>query len=91
MKRHNLYLDEEKLRTLRVVAASENVTVSDLVREAIDRIIADRLSGAKRSPSENLQVRLNRLFEHVAQKIPADLSEEEIDERALGRRHLESV
>ncbi len=91
MKRHNLYLDEEKLRTLRVVAASESVTVSDLVREAIDRIIADRLSGAKRSPSENLQDRLNRLFEHVAQKIPAGLSEEEIDERALGRRHLESV
>ena len=80
MKRHNLYLDEEKLRTLRVVAASESVTVSDLVREAIDRIIVERLSGTKRSPSENLEVRLNRLFERVAQNIPTDLSEQEIDE-----------
>ncbi|TAM90894.1 hypothetical protein EPN42_05185 [bacterium] len=84
MKRYNLYLDEAKLRTLRVVAASESMTVSDLVREAIDRIITDRLSGKKRSSSENLQDRLNRFFEHVAQKISASLSEEEIDERVLG-------
>ena len=80
MKRHNLYLDEEKLRSLRVVAASENVTVSDLVREAIDRIIVDRLSGTERSPLENCQARLNRLFERVAQKIPTGFLEQEINE-----------
>ena len=43
MRRTNFYVDPEKLRTLKMVAASEGGSVSDLVREAIDEIIDKRL------------------------------------------------
>ncbi len=44
MRRTNLYLDPEKLRALKMLAASEGASVSDLVREAIDGIIDKHLA-----------------------------------------------
>lgn len=43
MRRTNLYLDPDKLRALKMLAATEDASVSDLVREAIDTLIDRRL------------------------------------------------
>jgi len=45
MKRTNFYVDDERLTALKHVAATEKSSVSDLVREGIDRVIRERMRG----------------------------------------------
>jgi Arc/MetJ-type ribon-helix-helix transcriptional regulator len=45
MKRTNFYVDDERLEALKHVATTESVSVSDLVREGIDRVIRERMRG----------------------------------------------
>ena len=45
MKRTNFYVDDERLEALKHVATTESVSVSDLVREGIDRVIRERMHG----------------------------------------------
>ena len=45
MKRTNFYVDTERLEALKHVATTESVSVSDLVREGIDRVIRERMHG----------------------------------------------
>ena len=45
MKRSNFYVDDERLEALKHVATTERVSVSDLVREGIDRVIRERMRG----------------------------------------------
>jgi Arc/MetJ-type ribon-helix-helix transcriptional regulator len=45
MKRTNFYVDDERLAALKHVATTERVSVSDLVREGIDRVIRERMRG----------------------------------------------
>ena len=45
MKRTNFYVDDERLDALKHVATTEQVSVSDLVREGIDRVIRERMRG----------------------------------------------
>jgi hypothetical protein len=52
MNRHNFYVDEERMAMLRKLASVQDVSVSDLVREAIDLVIADRMNNPRPSPSD---------------------------------------
>ena len=45
MKRTNFYVDDERLEALKHVATTEHISVSDLVREGIDRVIRERMRG----------------------------------------------
>ena len=50
MRRTQIYLDDEQRDTLTVLAQERGVTASAIIREAIDRFIAEQLS-----PEDNLQ------------------------------------
>ncbi len=52
MNRHNFYLGEERMAMLRKLASVQDVSVSDLVREAIDMLITDRMNNPRPSPQE---------------------------------------
>lgn len=53
MKRTNFYVDDERLTALKHVAATEHSSVSDLVREGIDRVIRERM----RRPPDRAKLR----------------------------------
>jgi hypothetical protein len=77
MRRTNLYLDPEKLRALKMLAANEDASVSDLVREAIDTMIDRRLS--ERAPADlRTTTTLDDVLRRVDEKRPP-LSQDEID------------
>ena len=50
MKRTTIFADEEMLTSLREIAQQEGLSVAELVRQALDRFIAER-QGGKRLPS----------------------------------------
>ena len=77
MRRTNLYLDPEKLRALKMLAANEDASVSDLVREAIDTMIDGRLN--ERAPADpRTTTMLDDVLRRVDGKRPP-LSQDEID------------
>ena len=73
--RSNFYVDSERLRALRKMADTEETSVSDLVREGIDRVIADRMARPKRERSE-LRTKLEAFLERYADTGPERLLEE---------------
>ena len=76
--RTNLYLDRDKLEVLKVLAVAEQSNVSDIVREAIDRVIADRMK--ERGPDlPSARKRFNALLERVGKRIES-ASESEVEE-----------
>lgn len=52
MNRHNFYVDEQRMEKLRKLASVQDASVSDLVREAIDMLIADRMESPLPSQRE---------------------------------------
>jgi hypothetical protein len=52
MNRHNFYVDEQRMTMLRRLAEVEGGNISLLLREAIDKLIADRLNTPRPSPAE---------------------------------------
>jgi Arc/MetJ-type ribon-helix-helix transcriptional regulator len=52
VNRHNFYVDEERMAMLRKLASVQDASVSDLVREAIDMLLADRMNNPRPSPQE---------------------------------------
>jgi hypothetical protein len=84
MRRTNLYLDPEKLRALKMIAASEDASVSDLVREAIDGMIAKRLSKIDAPPENGSMAQLSTTLlddalRGIDAKRPADIPQDEIE------------
>lgn len=74
MQRTNIYLEEQQLRALKHLAAEERHSVADLVREAIDDYLAKRMT------DETLwRERLETLLARVRNRVPADVSPEEIE------------
>ncbi len=74
MQRINIYLEEEQLRPLKHLAAEERHSVVDLVREEVDDY------PAKRMTDETLwRERLEMLLARVRNRVPADVSPEEIE------------
>jgi hypothetical protein len=76
MRRTNLYLDPDKLRALKMLAASEDASVSDLVREAIDTLIDRRLN--ERAADPHATPTLDDVLRRVDAKRPP-LTQDEID------------
>ncbi len=61
--RSNFYLDTDRLDALKQLAKSEETSISDLVREGIDRVISERMNCPRRERNElrtNLQAFLQR-------------------------------
>jgi hypothetical protein len=49
MNRHNFYVDEERMAMLRKLASVQDASVSELLREAIDALIAERMNNPRPS------------------------------------------
>ncbi len=77
MRRTNLYLDPDKLRALKMLAANEDASVSDLVREAIDTLI-DRRLHERAAADPRAATLLDDVLRRIDEKRPP-LSQDEID------------
>jgi hypothetical protein len=74
MRRTNIYLDEDRLRTLKHLAAEEGRSVADIVRGAIDSYLAERVLD-----DETWRRRMEALVERVQGRIPPHIPPDEID------------
>jgi hypothetical protein len=54
VKRANFFVDDKQLQALKHVATTERVSIAELVREGIDRVIRDRI---KNPHGERVQLR----------------------------------
>ncbi len=81
--RTQIYLDENQRRALKMIAASTDSTMSDLVRRAINRLLADEFAG-KHWASE-IRIAVDRIRESV----PA-MEEHDLDKLAAARRRIAS-
>jgi hypothetical protein len=88
-QRVNYYVDLERHDALRSVASMEDTSISDLVREGIDRVIADRMNNP-RPDRAVLRDQLKAFLERYADSVPALANDEseENDEapRGTGQR-----
>ena len=87
VKRANFFVDDKRLRALKHVATTERVSVAELVREGIDRVIRDRIKNP-RSERAQLQADLDTYLQKYAGKGQARTDEEieEIVTEARGKR-----
>jgi Arc/MetJ-type ribon-helix-helix transcriptional regulator len=74
VKRTNFYVDDERLAALKLVSTTERVSVSDLVREGIDRVIRERMHG--KPDRATLRADLQEFLRRYAGKGPKRAPEE---------------
>ena len=74
LQRTNIYLDEEQIRALKYLAVEEDKSLADLVREAVDRLLAER--GAART---DWPARLDALLQRMRQRLPQEVSPSEVE------------
>jgi hypothetical protein len=74
MRRTSIYLDDDQLRALRHLAVEEQQPVSELVRRAVDRFLAERLRD-----QPDWGERLDALMRRIQSRIPADVTAEQIE------------
>ena len=79
MQRTNIYLDEDQLRILKHLSAEENKSVADLVRQAVDNFLSERLAAAPLW-KEDMESLLARFRGQSSKRISSD--EVELDVRA---------
>jgi hypothetical protein len=74
-KRHNFYIDQDKLTALNLIGAAENRSASDLLREGVDRVIADRLASGNQPPGEaerqEIRAQLDALWTRIEPRLTA--------------------
>jgi len=84
MRRTQIYLDEGQKQALRLLALDRGSTVSDLVREAVSRLLRDEVQQGHWSK------RLGTLQERIQKSIVAyhgrELTEKEVDAAAREAR-----
>jgi hypothetical protein len=78
-QRTNFYVDPERHDALRDVASIEETTVSDLVREGIDRVIAARLNNPKPDRAV-LRDQFKIFLERHAASIPTTSDDTEVSD-----------
>jgi FixJ family two-component response regulator len=84
--RSNFYLDTQRLDALKALAAREETSVSDLVREGIDRVITDRLNNPKRD-RDTLRANLQSfLARHAGAHL--GLSQDDIDDLVVPKSRI---
>jgi hypothetical protein len=76
--RSNFYLDTDRLSALKALANNEETSISDLVREGIDRVITERLNNP-RSDRGALRENLHEFLTRYASSEPG-LTEDEIND-----------
>jgi Arc/MetJ-type ribon-helix-helix transcriptional regulator len=87
VKRANFFVDDKQLQALKLVAATERVSVAELVREGIDRLIHDRMKNP-RGERAQLKADLDAYLRKYAGK-GKQRTDEEIDDivtEARGKR-----
>jgi hypothetical protein len=87
VKRANFFVDDKRLQALKHVAATERVSIAELVREGIDRVIRDRMKNPRNERAQ-LQSDLDAYLRKYAGK-GRQRTEEEIDDivsEARGKR-----
>ncbi|HEY6237193.1 MAG TPA: hypothetical protein VIW69_18970 [Candidatus Elarobacter sp.] len=87
MKRANFFVDDKQLQALKLVATTERVSVAELVREGIDRLIHDRMKNP-RGERAQLKADLDAYLRKYAGK-GKSRTDEEIDDivtEARGKR-----
>ena len=89
MQRTNIYLDDEQLLALKHLAAAEGQSVAQLVRQAVDRLLAERLpvdgSWAKRLDNLIRRIRARVSDGATPAEIEADISAAREDVRQSRR------
>jgi hypothetical protein len=75
--RTNIYLEAEQMRALKHLAAEDNSSVAELVRQAVDRYIAERLSDDT-AWREQLDAFLARVRAGLPSDVPGDVVEADI-------------
>ena len=80
-QRANFYLNRDQLDAVRSIASTEDRKVSDLVREGIALLIADRMNNPRPDPAAQ-QERLQAFLTRYAGTAPQ--SDEEIDDMVFG-------
>lgn len=73
MRRTQIYLDEDQKRALRAIAADKDVNVSDLVRRAIDKLLADEI------PRGDWGSRFDALLKRVEGELARDPTDDEVE------------
>ena len=88
MERTQIYLNEDQKTALRAIAADRGQNVSDIIRQAIDRLLKDDFA------TIDLTTRLDSVKARLRERI-GDVTEEEIDaaaqqakRQARERRHI---
>ena len=74
MHRTNIYLDEDQLRLLKHLAAEENKPVADLVRQAVDQFLRNRLENVVTWQSD-----MAALIERVRSRVFLAIDPDEIE------------
>jgi hypothetical protein len=87
--RSNFYLDSNRIDALKELARREDTSISNLVREGIDRVISERLNNPVRE-RDVLRTNLQTFLDRHAGKGPAK-SPEEIDKLIRGSKRKRNV
>lgn len=74
MTRTNIYLDDDQVRALKHLAAEDRVTVSELVRRAIDAYVA-----ARAEETRDWAARFGALVRRIQDRLPPDVSPETVE------------
>ena len=74
MQRTNVYLDDDQLRALKHLAAEEGLSLAELVRQAVDRLLA-----ARGTLDPSWQERLERVVGRIREHAPPGVRPEEIE------------
>ena len=82
MQRTNIYLDEDHLRLLKHLAAEENRSVADFVRQAVDQFLRSRLENDVTWQSD-----MTALIERVRSRVSPAIDPDEIERDIREARH----
>lgn len=74
MQRTNIYLDENQVKVLKLLAVEENSSVAELVRQAVGQYLSARLE-----QQGTWEDRWDTLIRDVRSHLPANVSSEEIE------------
>ena len=77
--RTQVYLDEKQRRALKMLAASRDTTVSDLVRHAVDRLLRDEFG--KKDWASEIAAAVTRI-----RSAGPELSDDDVDAAVAARR-----
>jgi hypothetical protein len=80
VKRANFFVDDRQLEALKHVATMERVSIAELVREGIDRVIRDRIKNPRNERAQ-LKADLDAFLRKYAGK-GRQRTDEEIDDIA---------